>query len=275
MNADTLTCPLCNSGEHMRVARHLYLCTSCYSVFNTGYRALSYGDTYFLDEYKNQYGKTYIEDHDNIRRVSEKRLSRIFRLMQGSGVPPGLSLLDIGSALGFFLKSAQDMGVAVVRGIEISSFACEYCTGTLGIDVVNMPFWEADVDGPFDIITAWFFIEHCPAPLEVIERIYNMLPEGGIFAFSAPSIFGPLFRFNQEDWIDTHPADHRVDFSPRGARKLLRRAGFRRVQVRPAGFHPERIMRPDSLLFRPFSFIYRLFSGMTAFSDTIEVYAIK
>ena len=41
--------------------------------------------------------------------------------------PGDLSLLDIGSAMGFFLKSALDRGICNLLGIEISPFAADYC----------------------------------------------------------------------------------------------------------------------------------------------------
>ncbi len=108
-----------------------------------------------------------------------------------------------------------------------------------------------------------------------MKRYTAALKKGGMLAFSAPSVFGPLYHFNRKQWISTHPADHRVDFSPASARKLLHRLGFRRWWVYPGGFHPERIISAKSFFFPFFSMLYRRFAGLTAYSDTIEVYAVK
>lgn len=275
MTADRPQCPVCSSANGTSVSPDLHLCASCRIAFNTGYRSKQYDDNYFLDEYRTQYGKTYMEDHDAICASSKKRLSLILNYIEIHKAPSAYSLLDIGSAAGFFLKCAQDSGIQNVSGIEISEYASRYCMEHFQIPVIRSSFADVTLSEKYDIITAWFFIEHSDDPVHVLQNIYRSLADGGIFAFSAPSIFGPLYIFNRSSWINTHPVDHRVDFSPKGARKILKKIGYRNIIIRPAGLHPERVLSPHSIFFKPFSILYRLFSMLTSFSDTIEVYAVK
>lgn len=268
-------CPLCSLPGAAPVTGALYICRHCGIAYNSAYIQKSYNDRYFLDEYKNQYGKTYIEDRQSIRALSQSRLRTILRHFSGTGGLAKLSLLDIGSAAGFFLECARDAGIGAVMGVEISEYASRYCREELRIPVLNASFQDARFDGGYDIVTAWFFIEHCLDPVAVMQRIYGMLNPGGVFAFSCPSIFGPLFTLNLAEWARTHPEDHRVDFSPRGARALLRKCGFRSITVKPSGIHPERVISPRSVVYKPFSLLYTMFSRVTSFSDTIEVYAVK
>jgi SAM-dependent methyltransferase len=188
---------------------------------------------------------------------------------------PARALLDIGCALGFFLKAARDTGYSPVRGVEISEYAAPLLPGEVGIDVHNGPF--SHVPGPekYSVISAWYFIEHCADPVSVIENIFDSLEPGGVFAFSSPSVFGPLFQFDRKSWVETHPVDHRVDFTPRSVKRLLKGMGFRRVRVYPSGMHPERVISKNSFFYPLFAALYRKFSRLTAYSDTIEVYALK
>lgn len=275
MTSGTIHCPVCSSARVIDITGTLYECRPCGIAFNSAWNPKIYDDAYFLDEYKAQYGKTYLEDYTNIYALSRKRLQNIDAYINQGKARSDLSLLDIGSAAGFFLKCAHDSGIGRVTGIEISEYASRYCREHFHIPVLNTSFHDAHIIDTYDIVTAWFFIEHCQDPVSVIQRIYGMLNRGGVFAFSTPSIFGPMFKLNRAEWASTHPEDHRIDFSPKGIRVLLRHVGFRKIHATASGVHPERVLSSSSLFFKPFSVAYSLFSMLTAFSDTIEVYAVK
>jgi len=228
-----------------------------------------------LEKYKKQYSKTYLEDFDNIYNIALKRLKKIITKLEDKANIKKISLLDIGSAMGFFLKAARDTGIDSIKGVEISNFAAEYCTNEFNIDVINSSFMETNLEKSYDIITAWFFIEHCEHPSQVIKKIYHILNHNGIFAFSVPSIFGPLFLFNRSNWINNHPVDHKIDFSPFSVKKYLKKIGFRKIKTSPGGIHPERVLSQNSLFYKPFKVLYPLLSRAISFSDTIEVIAIK
>lgn len=270
-----IICPVCGSIDHKSLNTRLHCCKQCKSAFNTGHTLPEYNEKYFLDEYREQYGKTYFEDFDNIYSLSIKRMETILRLTGNQKDGGSLSLLDIGSAAGFFLKAASDAGIEEVEGIEISLYASGYCKEKFGINVINKPLENIKLNKIYTIITAWYFIEHTPNPVSVIRQIFTVLSEGGVFAFSLPSVLGPLFLFNREEWIMTHPKDHSLDFHPSALKKLLLNTGFRRVLIKPAGFHPERVMSRESPFFGLFCPVYKIFTRITGFSDTIEVYAVK
>jgi len=275
MADSTPHCPICSSPSPLRVSDSLYSCGHCGISFNTAYAVKSYSDTYFLDEYRNQYGTTYIEDYSNIYSLSSGRLNTLFNYLPKKSRRADLSLLDIGSAAGFFLACARDMGIGSVTGIEISEYASQYCVEHFNIPVMRSSFADVTLTSAYSIITAWYFIEHTADPVSVMKKIHHSLAPGGVFAFSVPSIFGPLFVFNRDLWVRTHPTDHYMDFSPRGLQKILAGIGFRKIHVRAAGVHPERIVDPESVFFRPFTKLYGSVSRLISFSDTIEVYAVK
>lgn len=268
-------CPVCLSDGSMSIGGDLHRCLKCKIAFNSAYDQKHYGTEYFIEEYRNQYGKTYLEDYETIAAFSKNRLAAIFNYLKSKKDTPKISLLDIGSAAGFFLQAAKEYGLSSLTGIEISEFASRYCREHFNIPVIQKSFQDVTLDDSYTIITAWFFIEHTRDPAGTLKKIYDALDPGGIFAFAVPSIFGPSYHFKRSDWIKNHPSDHRIDLSPAGARLILKKCGFRKVHVQPAAIHPERIVNPSSFLFLPFSLLYGVFSRMTGYSDTIEVYALK
>jgi SAM-dependent methyltransferase len=267
-----ILCPLCNASRFTEISTALHRCSSCRAVINFHYHPLSYNDTYFIEEYENQYGRTYIEDFDHIYQNATLRLENIRSYTRTIA---GKSLLDIGSAMGFFLKAAQDQGYSQVSGIEISHYAGEYCEKTFGIPTLNIPIENCRLTNQYDVITAWYVIEHLRNLREVIEHVYSSLNEGGIFACAVPSVYGPLFYSQREKWIQNHPEDHLVDFTPSSLRRFLKSVGFSKVYIKPAGFHPERIIPEHSKLHKLFIPLYHKYSTVTKFSDTIEAYALK
>ena len=272
------SCPVCSGGMSLPAADNgtFRRCRTCGAVYNTSHHSLEYSDSYFIEDYRAQYGRTYEEDFPDIYRAASLRVSRMLKLWHAynRGKTP-VSVLDIGCALGFFLKAAQDAGFTDLSGIEISAYASARCAEKFGYAVLRLPFEDADMPGPYDAVTAWYFLEHLHDTGAAFGRIYHSLKPGGVAAFSLPSVFGPMFCFNRGQWAQTHPVDHRVDFSPSSIRRALKLAGFRRVKVYPSGIHPERVMRKDHVLFPVFAALYRTFSMHTGFSDTIEVYAVK
>ncbi len=270
------SCPLCGSGQKVRVVMEsaLRYCRYCGVVFNTAHSPAGYDSSYFLDDYHRQYGKTYAEDFNWIYNQGLQRINDITRF-SGKNEVTGRRLLDVGCALGFFLKAARDRGFDV-EGIEISPYAVDYCKDTYGFTVHNLPFEEFDQHGSaFDVITAWYVIEHSVTPVDVLKKIYSMLPSGGVLACAMPSLRGPMFHLHRNQWISTHPQDHYIDFSPGSITRVLKKLGFTRVKCVPASFHPERVCTKQSLFYPAFSWMYKKVSKVFCFSDTMYIYALK
>jgi 2-polyprenyl-3-methyl-5-hydroxy-6-metoxy-1,4-benzoquinol methylase len=266
-------CPLCSGKRYSLLYRghiSLFQCKSCSAVFNASHRPLEYDATYFNEEYRSQYGESYLEDFQHIYALSKQRLERIKTITQQTS-----SMLDIGSAYGFFLKAAQDDGFKDLSGIEISREGARYCESTFGIPVHNTNFENIEFSATYSIITAWYFIEHVSDPKGAIVKIANALQPGGVFACSVPSTFGPQFMFHRKEWYQTHPVDHRVNFSPKIIRSLLRTLGFSKIITYPGGIHPNRFLPKTIMNCSPARSLYTRASFMLSFSDTLEVYARK
>ena len=237
-------------------------------------RSLDYGADYFLDEYKNQYGRTYVEDEKQLRELARRRLNVLKKVdASASG-----RLLEIGCAAGFFLDEARSSGFEV-RGLDISEFAVAYARDSLGLDARAGSFLdEANPGaGSWDALAAFYVIEHFPDQRLVFERISSLLGPGGLFVFAVPSTNGPTYTTSPEVWAGTHPTDHFADYSPAALKKILPLYGLELVHVRPASYHPTRLRgkAPWRWILRRNPKLYRRYADFFNFGDTMEVIARK
>jgi hypothetical protein len=188
------SCPLCGQ-EGVSAARFwdrtYRLCPCCGILYMS--RAvppdIEYTEAYFFENYKKQYGKTYLEDFPNLMLMARRRLTVIGSLLENGS---RCGLLDIGCAYGAFLISARDAGFVQCAGIDPSDAAVSYVRGELGINAEKGFFPEyAPWDGrKFDAVTLWYVIEHFENVKTVLEKIHGLLNTGGVLAFSTPNSSG-------------------------------------------------------------------------------------
>jgi 2-polyprenyl-3-methyl-5-hydroxy-6-metoxy-1,4-benzoquinol methylase len=226
-----------------------------------------YTENYFLDEFKQQYQKTYYEDEQNLRKLAENRLNVLSRFL----VPEGKSLLEIGSAAGFFLDEAKKKGFKT-KGIEISKSEVEY-SRKLGLDVDCISFLDFETNQKYNLVVAFFVIEHFQEQEKVFHKINSLLDKGGFLFLGLPSLYGPTYKTNPKNWFEFHPKDHFVDFSPKSLTSILDKLKFTIVFKEPMSYHSGRDLGWRGV--RPFKYFYNKLAKWTCYGDTMQVLARK
>jgi 2-polyprenyl-3-methyl-5-hydroxy-6-metoxy-1,4-benzoquinol methylase len=254
--------------------RSFYRCGNCHitGLYRFELKEDEYGPSYFQQEYRNQYGRSYLEDFETIKAMATERLA-IIRKQN-----PGSRLLDIGCAFGPFLKAAHEAGFRPC-GVDVSREGTEYVRDVLGIPAAAGAFPEFDpaehfgID-KFDVVSLWYVIEHFPDLKTVMDALNRLLRTGGVLALSTPNLRGISGVRSIKAFLENSPRDHYTLWSPRSARRLARRFGFRVRRIRVTGHHPERF----GLKMRPGGPVHRLigvFSRLFGLGDTFEMYAVK
>jgi SAM-dependent methyltransferase len=240
---------------------------------------IKYETDYFLGAYKQQYGKTYLEDFPNLVKTGKNRLRRIrsFLSPSGEGIP---RLLDLGCAYGPFLTAAWDGGFSPV-GMDPAEDAIRYVREQLGFSAYYGFFPESSLefqDHSFEVITLWYVIEHFEDPRRALTEINRLLKPGGVMAFATPS-FGGISRLkSRKDFLEKSPSDHWTLWSPRQCGKILGFLGFTVKKILITGHHPERFPLVGSLLTKRTGPVYCFFywlSVIFGLGDTFEIYAVK
>jgi 2-polyprenyl-3-methyl-5-hydroxy-6-metoxy-1,4-benzoquinol methylase len=284
-------CPVCGRAPGRAIARFpdrtFRRCACCGVVHAQDFarRGDRYGREYFFSEYRAQYGRTYLEDFQNIRALCVPRARVVGGLLRRglTGAPvraPEGAIVDVGCAYGAFLDALRAEGLKGF-GVDVSADAVRYVRRVLGIPAARGPFESIPREAlPRRIagVALWYVLEHFTDVDRVLRRVGALLGPGGVLAFSTPNARGISARADLVAFLRASPADHFTVFSPRGLRALLARYGFSLKLVRVTGHHPERFSgflgrlgRGDGMARRALLLASRLFG----LGDTFEAYAVK
>lgn len=282
-------CPVC--GEHSpdneiiarieeRTFRRCNKCSMIYISWNNAV-PMKYEKEYFAEQYKNQYGRTYLEDFDSIKKTGLRRIQEIqsaLRLKDKGSA----KVLDIGCAYGPFLSAANEKGW-LPYGTDIAPDAVDYVRSKLLFPAVVSKFPDFNPMSEFGLnqfeaVTMWYVIEHFSDLKSVLEKISLLVKKGGIFAFSTPSAEGVSGRKNRNSFFETSPSDHFTIWEPSKVSKILKPFGFEVVKIVSTGHHPERFPKvrdsnagKDDFMFKYYGFLSRTLK----LGDTFEVYCRK
>ncbi|HTX74406.1 MAG TPA: methyltransferase domain-containing protein, partial [Rectinemataceae bacterium] len=282
-------CPICSSPDRSVLyrdeAKSYFRCLACGTLylmrFSPG-RDSPYHEAYFFDEYRAQYGKTYIEDWPNLTALAESRLDIIEGLAQRSlGRSSPLSLLDVGCAYGPFLETARKRGQEPY-GLDAAEEAASYVRRELGIPAASGDFLDPAVaaafGGPFDVLSLWYVIEHFEDVDKALRNAAALVRPGGILAFSTPSGEGASARFDRRAFFRRSPDDHFTIWEPSRTDMILDAYGFRLERIRITGHHPERLPLLRHLTGGgkdlPMG-LGMLISRLLSLGDTFEAYAVR
>lgn len=284
-------CPACGRrervAEYRDATRTIFRCSSCgmlyLSRFSPG-RDDPYKESYFFEEYRRQYGRTYLEDWPKLLELARSRLQAAEPLAARGGRQGSLSVLDVGCAYGPFLEAVRERGHDPY-GIDAAPEAAAYVRRSLGIPAVSGDFLDSAVaaafGGPFDLVTMWYVIEHFADLDRALRNAAALLRTGGVLAFSTPSAEGASGRFDRARFFAGSPADHFSIWEPSRVRGILKSYGFRVEKIRVTGCHPERIP-PFRRLSGRGGLVGALArslgsaaSRLFRLGDTFEVYAVR
>ena len=282
-----MCCPVCGkfydqpdaviSRNETRTYRRCQHCGMVYMSFTT-YEDKVYHKSYFFEDYKKQYGKTYEEDFESIKAQGLRRVSIIKALTTGSS----RNLLDIGCAYGPFLSAASDSNFTPF-GTDISEEAILYVQSKLKIPAVCSPFPQIDTAeefgiSQFDAVTMWYVIEHFKDLGSVLRKVSSLVKKGGVFAFSTPSGEGVSAVSDIDYFYQISPTDHYTIWEPSHAAAILREFGFKVEKIVSTGHHPERFPSIKKSGAKKGSVQWNLidkYSRIKKLGDTVEIYCRK
>lgn len=281
INKNKTDCPVCHHEceaadlTHRFETRNFYSCPVCSITFQVDFSLFynSYKKEYFFEDYKKQYGQTYLEDFKNIQKSAYNRLKIISRINHSSARDKG-RLLDIGCAYGPFLAESEKYGF-IPTGVEIIPEAADYVKSELGFEVLSGSFENASFDKTFDTITMWYVIEHFTDLYLILTKVNTLLKPGGIFAFSTPNSSGITGRKSMDLFLNKSPSDHITVWNPAITSKVLTRFGFKVKRIKVTGHHSERFPGFSKIESKSGYTIVNFISKVLNLGDTFEVYAEK
>ncbi|MFT6412621.1 MAG: SAM-dependent methyltransferase [Paraglaciecola sp.] len=182
----------------------------------------------------NRFYQDYYPDSMGIPESWNSEMGDIFTESQGIITDRKTcgSILDIGCSYGFFLDgfSAESWHRC---GVEPSQVATDYLKDTFqNVDVVTSTFESVEYPaGSFDVVTAFYVLEHVIDPREFMEKVYAVLKDDGIAIIRIPytkPFFGVSKLLNRP--LMQAPM-HLSDFSPENMISMCSEIGFSEVNT--------------------------------------------
>lgn len=210
---------------------------------------------------------------------------------------PGTAL-DIGCGHGSFLLRVKEKGWKV-SGLDLSPEAVARAT-SYGIDARRAMFkpglFEAE---SFDMVTAWYVLEHVREPMAFLKEIARILRPGGLLGLRVPNMdFARLFLGLKKvpalgtllalagidtDGKSSHfnlldPPAHLYGFSPGTLNAYLKKLRFEEIAIVPSmpvdvGSRGTRLVK--DALFSSTALLHRASDGRVNWAPAINAYCRK
>jgi SAM-dependent methyltransferase len=162
--------------------------------------------------------KKYIDSENEFVTAYHAQLENIEKLIDKG------KLLEIGSALGYFLEAARQRGWEPF-GVELSQGGSEYCRQKFGIDIFCGEIQDAGFSpDSFNCVVTIHTLEHVYDPNAFVQECRKVLKIGGVFVIEIPYV-----KDNEHpesmDILKDLPA-HLSFFTTATLSKLLESSGF-------------------------------------------------
>ena len=165
--------------------------------------------------------------------LAEKKYQQINRYFDKPS-----KVLDIGSGVGEVLSVFKEHGWECL-GIEFNEFAANYSKEKFGINIINKSIYDFDSSEKFDLIMLWGVLEHFFKPLDVLNKVCELLEDDGLLLLEVPSADSVLVKYYEKT---SKPVDriiegdrHIMIFSLRSFIEMTDKAGFCADEIKSNG----------------------------------------
>jgi SAM-dependent methyltransferase len=227
MNMEEVDCPLCKEPKNILLHREdpfrMVKCSSCQFIYLNP-RPTNESILHFYQHYLPE-DSSSIQSWKRMMAPVFHRAANLLSQHRKKG-----RLLDVGTGFGFFMEGMRKNGWKVT-GVEISQKAIEYARNGLGLTVHSGPLEKAEFPNQyFDVVTAFYVIEHLRDPVTFLKECHRILKPGGVLLLRYPHttpIKNLLHLFRIPNRLYDLPA-HLSDFSPGIIQRCLESVGFER-----------------------------------------------
>jgi SAM-dependent methyltransferase len=177
------------------------------------------------------YGAADFDSGREARYASETYAAEISKIIPR--LPDVHSALDIGTGDGVFLERLLELGFHDVAGVEPSVAPYEAAKEEIKHRIRLGCFDPTDFEpGKLSVATCFQTMEHVPEPVAIASGVRPLLKPGGAFVIvvhNRQALSAKILGFKSPIF----DVEHLQLFSPKSARTLLERAGYRDVEVAP------------------------------------------
>lgn len=187
-----MKCALCNTTAFKNVSNVdtksnksllVSMCSECGLIQQNPIPTADELQIYYSHNYRKDYKNTYIPKYKHIFRAGKVSMQRI-KFLNAENIASG-ELLDIGAGGGEFVYLTGKAGFHS-QGIEPNIGYSDYANSEYGCNIMTKNL--QDIQGKFDIVTAFHVLEHLPSPISAFEKLYSLLNAKGKLFVEVPWI---------------------------------------------------------------------------------------
>jgi SAM-dependent methyltransferase len=237
-----VACPLgCVDGVRRRVVdtvweapeAAVYKCSSCEMVFIDPIMSEEEEQAFYESAFaaymkdRGAPGETKPAEHfEKNWPESERRLANLMPFLRADQ-----RVLEIGPATGGLLVAVQPH-VASITGVEPGDEYREYAASR-GVEMVSS--LDQVAGRAFDLILAYYVVEHLRNPVDQLAELRQLLSPGGLLAIEVPNVDDALVTLYAVDAFDRFywQRAHYFNYSHGTLTEVLHRAGFASVETIP------------------------------------------
>jgi 2-polyprenyl-3-methyl-5-hydroxy-6-metoxy-1,4-benzoquinol methylase len=141
-------------------------------------------------------------------------------------------VLDIGCGAGAFLNRVKTEKGCEVFGVDISEAAVKAAKDSFDLDIFKGTITEAPLaEYSFDVITAWWYLEHIPDPQATAATISNLLKRNGHCIIGVPNFESFNAKTFKDKWYHLDCPRHLCIWTPSAMQRLLEQHGLMVTKV--------------------------------------------
>jgi SAM-dependent methyltransferase len=226
----SMTCPVCKQNIRRHLTPWIYKCDPC-GFLNSTLQFNSNSESTIDEGYREV-------ALNGLREKNFKTIADRLKTLRGN--IPTTSLLDVGCAHGWFLKTVKDYqwkAAGIEPDLRMSGQALKNCKD------VRTGFFPAvlNSDEKFDIIIFNDVFEHLPDIHQAMDSCKKHLNPGGLLAINLPDSKGIFYRLAtgfaklglmrplERMWQKDFPSPHVSYFSSENLKQLAAKYGFSAV----------------------------------------------
>jgi len=228
--AEYINCPVCESSENEFLFEKDWFqyvrCNNCSMVYMNPRMNLGATHSFYNSNVNAIYNETKFDQvsastemDDRINYANLKLLDQFNNHWHGT-------ILEIGSAKGFFLSKAKEIGYEIY-GLELNQANYEYSRKQLGDTILNVDLSDARFeDGKFDVVYMRDVIEHIANPKTFLQEVGRITKPGGLVFLETHNIDSWINKFARERHVVIFGFEHPNHWSPKTLGLVLSQNNF-------------------------------------------------
>lgn len=234
-DVERVPCPFCSANNYSDIYKErevlgIVKCLECDLIYVNP--RLKEPEKAYWGDVKKYFEEARLIFEGKLPHHRDKNYREDLKLIQH--YKPCGNFLDVGTNMGFFLRTAKKIGNWNLYGVEPSASLSDLARSYFGLNVTTAYLENAGFKSEFfDVVTLTDVFEHIVDPSRMLREIRRILRADGILFIKVPNGLFNIFKFKAmrllgklKDYNVFDSYEHVVHYSGLTLKKMLEKYGF-------------------------------------------------